>query len=286
MTAAVAWRGRRWPVVDGIPFLRLGRERLASEALHALDRGDREAALGLLLADQDDWWNGETAPEADLRALARDAHRVTLREAMAALRWGRVADYFAHRWSDPTFLAGLALVGAHWNAPRSAFELACGIGHHLRELALRGVRVAGADVVFAKLWLARHFVVPEAELACFDAGREWPELSRRDLVLCHDALYFLEPKGAIVAALRALRAGPRGLLLVGHVHNADWPNLSSGAAVTAARLAELFPAALAYADEELTAALLEGRAPRPPPNSRARRPSPSPRARGSPRRRR
>lgn len=247
-------------MVDGIAFLRLGRERLADEALLALDRGDRAAALGLLLADQDDWWTGEVAAECDLRALARDAGHVTLREAMATLRWGRVADYFAHRWSDPTFLAGLALVGAHWAAPRDAFELACGIGHHLRELSLRGVHAAGGDVVFAKLWLARHFVAPEAELVCFDAGLEWPELPPRDLVLCHDALYFLEPKRHVVGALRAVRA-PGGLLLVGHVHNAGWPNLSAGAALTAAHLRELFPAALVYADEELTAALIEGRAP-------------------------
>ncbi len=256
------WRGHIWPVVDGIPYLRLGRERLAMEARRALALDDREAALALLLADQDDWWTGETAPEADLRSLAREAHRMTLREAMAALRYGRVADYFAHRWSDPTFLAGLALTGAHWAAPRGAFELACGIGHHLRELTLRGVRAAGGDVVFAKLWLARHFVAPEAELVCFDAGLEWPALPARDLVLCHDALYFLEPKRHVVSSLRALR-GASGMLLVGHVHNADRSNLSAGAALSAAELRELFPAALVYADEELTDALLDGRAPRP-----------------------
>ncbi len=46
---------RRWPVVDGIPYLRVGREDLADEALAALDAGDRDAALAVLLADQDDW---------------------------------------------------------------------------------------------------------------------------------------------------------------------------------------------------------------------------------------
>jgi SAM-dependent methyltransferase len=265
---SVEWRGRRWPVVDAIPFLRQGREALAQQALAALDAGDREAALGLLLADQDDWWTGETAPEAELRALARDVGRLSLRGAMAALRWGRVADYFAHRWSDPTFLAGLALTRAHWNTPRTAFELACGIGHHLRELALRGVAVTGGDVVFAKLWLARHFVVPSAELVCFDAaGEEWPVAGRpRDLVLCHDALYFLEPKPAIVARLRALRDPERGLLLASHIHNTDWHNtdwhnLSSGAAITAEEVRALFPDGALYADEELSAALLAGRAP-------------------------
>src|SRR3712207_8340733 len=48
------------------------------------------------------------------------------------------------------FRSGLALVEAHWREPSSAFELACGIGHYLREWSRRGLRVAGADVVFAK----------------------------------------------------------------------------------------------------------------------------------------
>lgn len=253
----------RWPVVDGIPYLRAGREALAAAALASLDAGDRRGALVLLLADQDDWWRGPAAAPADLARLVDDAPVLTLRAAMGLLAWGPVADYFAHRWSDPTFLAGLALVRAHWSAPARAFELACGIGHHLRALAGQGVAVAGGDVVFAKLWVARHWVAPGADLVCFDAASPWPvEDAVHDLVACHDAFYFLEPKAEILARLRALRA-PGGWLAVGHVHNRDWPNLSAGSAVTAAAMADLFPDAVAYDDAELTRALAEARAPRP-----------------------
>jgi hypothetical protein len=105
--------GRRWPAPEGIPFLHAGREALATEALARLDAGDAEGALVALLADQDDWWRGPTAEPAALRELVRARDRLTLRAAMALLAWGPVADYFAHRWSDPTFLAGLALVEAH-----------------------------------------------------------------------------------------------------------------------------------------------------------------------------
>ena len=259
--------GLRWPAPDGIPFLRAGRRALAEAALAHLDAGEREAALVLLLADQDDWWRGPAADPAALRTLVREREELSLREAMRLLAWGPVADYFAHRWSDPTFLAGLALVEAHWNAPASAFELACGIGHHLRELARRGVAVTGADVVFAKLWVARHWVVPEARLLCLDAAQDWPALGHFDLVACHDAFYFLEPKGPILAALRGLLApgdgSEGGLLAIGHVHNRDWPNFSAGAAVSATELAALLPDALLYDDAELTRALAEGRAPRP-----------------------
>jgi SAM-dependent methyltransferase len=256
------------PVLDGIPFLRAGRDALAAEALARQGAGDDEGALVLLLADQDDWWRGPRAEEAALRDLVRNRHRLSLREAMARLSWGPVADYFAHRWSDPTFLAGLALVEAHWNAPRRTFELACGIGHHLRELSRRGVAVAGADVVFAKLWITRHWVCPEAELWCLDAAQPWPELGRYDLVACHDAFYFLEPKREILARLRGLLA-PGGLLAIGHVHNRDWPNLSAGSAVSRAEMEALFPDAARYDDAELTRALAE-----PAPPTPASRPMP------------
>ena len=113
--------------------------------------------------------------------------------------------------ATPTFLAGLALIEAHWRPTRTAFELACGIGHYGRDLARRGIAVTGADVVFAKLWLARHWVVPaETRLICFDAAAPWPVAEERfDLVFCHDAFYFLEPKAEILAAFEGARRSRR-----------------------------------------------------------------------------
>lgn len=250
----------RWPCLDGIPYLRIGRESLVHAALAAIDRGDTGRALALLLADQDEWWDGPAPDAAGLDRLVAGRESLTLRDAMGLLAYGRVGDYFAHRWSDPTYLAGLALLDAHWTGPARAFELACGIGHYLRALAAEGVAVAGGDVVFSKLWLARHWVVgPAAELVCFDARAPWPVAGRRfDLCLCQDAFYFLEPKAEILARLRALSMGP---LAVGHVHNREAANLSAGAGVTAAELARLFPDATIYDDAELTAAASEARLP-------------------------
>ena len=257
--------GRRWPVVDGIPFLRTGRDALVLRALERLDAGDRAGALVALLADQDDWWTGPVPDRADLARLVAEADRLTLRDALGLLGFGRVGDYFAHRWSDPTYLAGLGLIEAH-RAPqmRSAFELACGIGHYGREFVRRGVGYTGGDVVFAKLWLARHWVVGEqARLVCFDAGAGWP-VAREDfdLVLVQDAFYFLEPKDVILAHLRGLLA-ERGRLLVGHIHNREAENLSAGRAVTAQEIAGYFPEGTVYDDAELTRALIEARVPVP-----------------------
>ncbi|MDN3568792.1 class I SAM-dependent methyltransferase [Paeniroseomonas aquatica] len=263
--------GVRWPAPDGIPYLRSGHRALAEAALARLDAGDREGALVLLLADQDDWWRGPLAEPDALRQLVRSGTTLSLRDAMQLLAWGPVADYFAHRWSDPTFLAGLALVEAHWTAPRHAFELACGIGHHLRELSRHGIAVTGVDVVFAKLWVARHWVAPAARLLCLDAAQPWLVTDRFDLVACHDAFYFLEPKPDILACLRALLDPGRGVLAIGHVHNSECDNLSAGSAISAEAMAALFPEGMLYDDAELTRALAEDRAPRPLPARGLRR---------------
>lgn len=249
--------GERWPVIDGIAYLRAGSEALAAAVLERLDAGDRRGALLLLLAENDRWWTEPPPPREQLRRLVDEQHRLTLRDAMALLGWGRVGDYFAHRWSDPTFVAGLTLMDAHWPEPDSAFELACGIGHYLRALAQAGVAAVGADVVFAKLWVARHWVAPEATLLCFDADQPWPVDLRTDLAFCHDAFYFLQQKRRVAAALRAVAPA----VLLAHVHNRDAANFSGGSGMTLGEVRQLFPAATLYADEALTEAGVAGRLP-------------------------
>lgn len=253
----------RWPVADGIPFLRADRTELAREALARLDAGDAAGALVLLLGDQDGWARTPPPPEADRARLVREADRLRFRDACALLGYGPVGTYFAHRWSDPTFLSGLALAEAYWPGPAPVFELACGPGHFLAAFARAGAAVAGGDLVFSKLWLARRFLAPETRLVCFDAGAPWP---LRDgafpTVFCHDALYFL-PEKAHVAAEALRVAGPAGRVLVGHAHNRLVDNLSAGAPLAPGEYAALFGRAVLYDDQELTAALVEARAPRP-----------------------
>ena len=254
---ALAGGGERWPVVDGIPFLRADRRLLADQALAALDAGDTEGALVALLADQDNWARTPPPDEASRRRVAREPG-LTFRAAMDLLAFGAVGTYFAHRWSDPTFLSGLALAEAHW-APGPVFELACGAGHFLREFGRAGALAAGGDVVFAKLWLARRYVAPDARLVCFDAAAPWPvDDGAFATVFCHDAFYFLPNKPHVATEMR--RVAPR--VLVGHAHNALVENLSAGSPMSPAGYAGLFGEPLLYDDQELTAALVEARAPR------------------------
>jgi SAM-dependent methyltransferase len=257
--------GARWPVIDGIPYLRTNRADLVAQTLKRLDAGEADLALEGLLADQDDWWTGPPADPLELHELVRARDKHSLRDAVRLLGWGRVGDYFLHRWTDPTFLAGLTLLEAHWNNPVCVFEFACGIGHYLREFQTRGIKVSGADVVFAKLWVARHWVVGKsAQLVCFDAhSPHWPIPDAPvDLVVCNDAFYFLDRKAEVLECLRQ-NAGDDGWLAVSHIHNSDRPGFSAGRAVSAAEIDELFPDGLVYDDDDLTRAMLERRAPSP-----------------------
>ena len=257
--------GVRLPVIDGIPYLRTNRADLVAHTLKLLDAGETNLALEGLLADQDDWWTGPPADPLDLHELVRERDARSLRDAVRLLGWGRVGDYFLHRWTDPTFLAGLTLLEAHWNDPVCVFEFACGIGQYLREFQTRGIKVAGADVVFAKLWVARHWVVGKsAQLVCFDAGSpHWPiPQAPVDLVVCNDAFYVLDRKAEVLESLRQ-NAGDDGWLAISHIHNSDRPGFSAGRAVSAAEIDELFPDGLVYDDDDLTRALVERRAPHP-----------------------
>lgn len=254
----------RWPVVEEIPYLRTGRDGLRERVNALLDRGDEREALAALLRDQDDWApDPPPGREAALAAVRVADSGGPAREAMYSLGFGPVADYFSYRSSDPTYLAGLALLQAHWNAPRAAFELACGVGHYTRELLRRGVAASGGDVVFAKLWLARRYLVPGARLVCFDASRRFPVGDASvDLALCQDAFYFLPDKPHVAAELRRI-SGEQGTIVVGHSHNAAVHNLSHGDPATVARHTDLFGDAALYDDAELTQAAVAGNPPEP-----------------------
>ncbi len=252
--------GERWPVIDGIAFLRQDRRELADEALRHLDLGDAETACVCLLEDQDGW-AGTPPPSGQARREAvRRSGELTFREAMDLLAFGPVATYFAHRWSDPTFLSGLALAQAFAayagaRPDHILLEVACGAGHYLREF---GPQAVGGDLVFAKLWLARHFVAPGASLVCFDAAKAWPFADKfADTVFCHDAFYFLPDKPHVAAEMQ--RVGRRAL--VGHMHNALVDNLSAGAPLAPGAYADLFAGCSMFDDRELTAALIEQRVP-------------------------
>ena len=144
-------------------------------------------------------------------------------------------------------------------------DLACGAGHLLRRLAQAGEQdLTGVDVVFAKTWLARRFVLPPdagVTLVCADLRAPWPVPVRpATYVTCHDTLYFLEDPAALLDTAAA-HAAAGGAVVAGHCHNTGQP----GHPLPPEGWAALLPGATCYAEEELTSATLEGRLPRPAP---------------------
>ena len=226
------WEGgsRVWPEVDGIPYLRVGRDELADRVVSLLESGDAVTARAELLRDQDDFARQPPPTLEATLAISRE-EPPTFREAMRRLEYGPVAHYFAHRTSTPTYLSGLALL--HEVDPQNRLlEVCCGAGHFLREIELRSeewtvregddsdefaVVTAGVDVVWSKLWLARTYLSVRGTLVCADvcAGRLPFPNDAFNVGFCHDAIYFLPEKAAFLDDLR--RAA--GSLLIGHAHN-------------------------------------------------------------------
>jgi SAM-dependent methyltransferase len=243
---------RRWPVVEGIPYLRVDRDELSQTVVRALDCGDYEDALVLLLSDRKDG-SLPASTHDSLRTMVRSAR--TLRQGVARLRYGSLGPYLIHRVSEPSYLSGLALLGAHAPCGGTLFELGCGIGQFLRAWTQHGGLAIGGDIVFANLWLARQYVASKASLVCFDAAAPFPLVDDvATVALCQDTFHYLREKAHAVNELGRVTSG--GTILVGHCHNAARPNISAGKPLSVAAYDELLPGATAYDDAALTRAAL------------------------------
>ena len=167
------------------------------DAMHALEAGRRDDALYMLLGL-------EGARLDAFRELTAGAHGPTYRHLLGVLCRDAEADYFLHRFSDPTCLLVEALLDALGDsghpdpagdptnpvdprtragagasdrpgrgaAPfRHALDL-CGGSGHLTRILLRQPACTGAvlaDVHFWKLWLAARILAPDCEPVCCDA---------------------------------------------------------------------------------------------------------------------
>jgi SAM-dependent methyltransferase len=245
---------QQWPLIEGIPYLRLGRDELRKEVLSALSKGYMTEALALLLTDRKD----ETIPCLEFKdALLAATTADSVRKAMENLGYGCMAAYMYHRWCLPTYLSGLVLLQAHAKPGMSLFEAGCGMGHFLRGWTERSGPAIGCDLVFSNLWLARRFVAPKASMVCCDLDFMFPMQSHAaEICFAQDAFHYFRKKPHAYKEMK--RISSRGIVLLGHVHNAAMPNLSPGCPLKLREYAECIHPAVTYCDKDLTTAALTG----------------------------
>ena len=240
-----------WPYLAGIAYLKVNG--LRDEVTSLLQTGREHRALRTLLKEQDRFSPTPPPADAELEELLATRDTIGLRRAMQLLNYGPVGDYFAYRWCAPTYLSGLQLLERFAFRPgQPVVEVACGIGHYLRELERIGQSVVGVDIVFSKLWVARRLLGVRGPLVCGDVERHaLLTTGPARTVFCHDAFYFFEFKQRALAHLRQ-QAGAAGRVLIGHIHT-DNEGHGAGFALPLRDYQQMTDATF-YDDQSLTSA--------------------------------
>ena len=231
-----------FPIVAGIPVL--VADDATRGAMHALEAKGHDAALFRLLG-----LDGDRA-ERFRTLLAGRAH-ATYRESLDILGPDGEGTYFLYRFSDPTFLTAEALVravGGHdGTLTGPVLDLCGGSGHLTRVLAgldrpdpSAAHNTIVADLHFWKLWLATRFTAPGCAAVCCDAGAPLPfTRDRFSMVVLADAFPYIWHKRLCADEMMRV-AGPDGVVVMPHLHNALGNNVSAGDTLTPGGYRDLF----------------------------------------------
>jgi uncharacterized protein YbaR (Trm112 family)/SAM-dependent methyltransferase len=213
-----------YAVVDGIPVLLAG---YVNESFQQLLTENAEQALYWML-DLDE------ARQAGFERFLASGEAGTYQECLELFCPGSEGPYFVHRFANPTYLIGQALLRTAGSDrrcfARRAIDLGGGSGHLARALCqiAGGAEVWLAEPNFWKLWLARRFVAPECLPICFDAEAPLPfKRGSFSLAFCSDAFHYIWSKRMFAGEMTRL-VGDDGVILVNHAHNALQENYSVG----------------------------------------------------------
>lgn len=226
-----------FPVVDGIPVMHL--DAASSAARAQIEAGNTEAArltmVGVTSADRG----------AAFMELAANPE-ATYKQIVDALGPDLEGGYFLYRFSDPTFVVAEAVVnavaGAVLGGRGRALDVCGGSGHITRVLAKHAESTVLADLFYAKLWLARRFMVPGIAAVCCDGNVPFPfARGAFDLAMCSDAFMYIWEKRAFVGEMtRAVAGKTHGTVFINHTHNQLTWTPSHGQPLTPAGYRHLF----------------------------------------------
>jgi uncharacterized protein YbaR (Trm112 family)/SAM-dependent methyltransferase len=214
-----------YPVVDGIPMLMAAYA--GDTAFQQLLADDPEMALFTALELDED-------RQAAFRRFLAQGDAGTYCDCIEIFSPGDEGPYFVHRFANPTYLVGQAILRAIGSDrrcfTRRAIDLAGGSGHLTRALCqiAGGAEVFLAETNFWKLWIARRIIAPECVPVCCDAEVPLPfKRGSFSLALCSDALHYIWSKRQLACEMMRI-TGDDGVIVVNHVHNALIKNYSAG----------------------------------------------------------
>lgn len=144
---------------------------------------------------------------AILKAISnRDA---TFIDLAAVLGRTRDLDYFRYRFSDLSYISTAAMLTPLTRGP--VLDLGCGAGHMVHALFRRIPKsvVAGLDLNFTLLYLAKRFVAPGALYVCADASGRLPFRDGAfEAALCADTFKYLADRAGAARELLRVTRGP------------------------------------------------------------------------------
>ena len=247
----------RYPVLAGIPVIKKGAigyaGKTADDAVESIEAGRHREALMMALLPPAPPSPG-LAP-AGIRGLPaiKGLWRVTRKlhdrrvgrwraEAEAFLSDGAAAstacdlfdfyfrrsghpkepyNYFTFRFGQPRHLVALSLVHLVSHPSKPLLDLACGFGQITRSLLARahGQPVFGIDRSFFAVYVAQHWMAPDAHFVCCDADGALPFPDDSfSAVVCSDAFHYFVQKGLIIRELKRLVAR-EGLIVIPSMRN-------------------------------------------------------------------
>lgn len=214
-----------YPVVDGIPVLMAAYA--GDTSFQQLLADDPEMALFTALELDEE-------RQAAFRRFLAQGSTGTYCDCIEIFSPGDEGPYFVHRFANPTYLVGQALLRAIGSErrcfTRRAIDLAGGSGHLTRALCqiAGGAEVFLAETNFWKLWIARQIIAPECVPICCDAEAPLPfKRGSFSLALCSDAFHYIWSKRQLACEMMRI-TGDDGVIVVNHVHNALMENYSVG----------------------------------------------------------
>jgi uncharacterized protein YbaR (Trm112 family) len=212
-----------YPVVEGIPVLK--KDKTSEKVVSLIKDGKNLKALLTLISPV--FRQSSLLPYKVSSFIRKMAHQKAVqrwhKKAMVLLsdQQGKATvcdfldlycqnkehyNYFAFRFGQPRHLVALSFTTLIDKPNKPILDLSCGCGHITRNLSYRAKaqQVIGTDRFFFGLYIAKHWIAPQAEYVCCSSDSSLPfQDGSFSLIFCSDAFHYLVNKVTTIRELKA-----------------------------------------------------------------------------------